>query len=264
VVDHAAERLEALDRYRRARSQPVQKQVGQDHEPMTDQRPGVDVRAARGTTRAVVVCLHGGKADSLEASEPRHLSSRRLNPFVRALARQGNRDGIAVWKVRYRVRGWNGEDRSAAHDAQWALDEVRRQHGDVPVVLLGHSMGGRAAVDVLGDPSVIGLVALCPWLPDEPVEGARDKQVVVAHAVGDRWTSTRETADWAAAAGPLAASLLYVRVRRTGHFMLRRSGLWTDLAVGFTLTWLGLHPSVGRVATNVLSEAAQGATSLTV
>jgi pimeloyl-ACP methyl ester carboxylesterase len=227
-------------------------------------RPSVEVHEAKGTTRAVVLCLHGGKADSYEASEPKHLSSRRMNPFVRAVAKQGNQDGIAVWKVRYRVRGWNGREMSPAQDAQWALDEVRRRHGDVPVVLLAHSMGGRAAVQVLGDPAVIGMVALCPWLPHEPIEGAWAKKVVIAHGVVDRWTSPRETRDWAAAARPLASSLLYVKVRRTGHFMLRRAGLWTDLAVGFTLSWLGADPSVGRVATNVLSEAEAGATTLTV
>src|SRR4029079_14945906 len=107
--------------------------------------PGWAVHAAKGTPRAVVVVLHGGKADSYERSEPNHLSSRRLDPFVHALHRQGRSHGIAVWKVRYRVRGWNGSDRSPARDAQWALDEVRRRHGDVPVVLVGHSMGGRGA-----------------------------------------------------------------------------------------------------------------------
>ena len=230
----------------------------------TERHPGVEVSPASGTTRAVVLVLHGGKADSLEASEPKHLSSRRLNPFVRAVHRQGRGHGVAVWKVRYRVRGWNGALRSPVQDAAWALEEVRRQHGDVPVVLLGHSMGGRAAAHVLGDPSVVGMVALCPWLPHEPVAGARGKQVAIAHAVTDRWTSPRETRRWADQAAPLARSLVYVRVRGTGHFMLRRAGLWTDLAVGFSLTFLGVDPSVGRAATNVLRQAATGATALSV
>jgi pimeloyl-ACP methyl ester carboxylesterase len=232
--------------------------------PVTPLHPGVEVLPAEGDTRGVVLVLHGGKADSFEPSEPGHLSRRRLNPFAKAVHRQSAPHGVAVWKVEYRVRGWNGRDRSPAKDAQWALEEIRRRHGEVPVVLLGHSMGGRAAVHVLGDPSVIGMVALCPWLPDEPFEGAFGKNVVIAHGIVDRWTSPRETRDWATAARPLAASLLYVRVRRTGHFMLRRSGLWTDLATGFTLAWLGLDPSVGRATTNVMSEAAAGATTLTV
>src|SRR3954447_21320844 len=227
-------------------------------------RPGVEVHEARGTTTGVVLVLHGGKADSLEPSEPTHLSSRRVNPFVRALHRQGATQGVAVWKVRYRVRGWNGRERSPARDAQWALDEVRRRHGDVPVVLVGHSRGGRAAVHVLADPAVVGAVLLCPWLPHEPVEGARGKQLLLAHAAVDRWTSPRETQAWGAAARPLADRLLYVSVRGTGHFMLRRARLWTDLAVGPALTWLGADPSVGRVATKVLREAAAGATELTV
>lgn len=226
--------------------------------------PGVEVLPAEGTTRAVVLVLHGGKADSFEASEASHLSRRRLEPFAKALHRQGAASGVSVWQLRYRYRGWNGAHRNAAHDAQWALDEVRRRHGEVPVVLLGHSMGGRAAVHVLGDRSVVGMVALCPWLPNEPFQGAAGKKVAVVHAVGDRWTSARESRAWATAAAQLAASMLYVQVRHSGHFMLRRSGLWTDLATGLTLGLLGVHPSVGRAATNVLSEASGGATALSV
>jgi predicted esterase len=228
------------------------------------EQSGPEVHEAVGPTRGVVVVLHGGKADSHETSEPRHLSSRRVNPLVRALHRHGRRHGVAVWKVRYRVRGWNGRERSPVRDAEWALAEIRRRHGAVPVVLVGHSMGGRVAVHVLGDRSVVGAVLLCPWLPREPLEGARDRQVLLAHATTDRWTSPRETWQWAAAARPLATTLTYVRVRRTGHFMLRRAGLWTDLAVGPALTWLGAEPSVGRVATNVLREATGGTPTVTV
>lgn len=227
-------------------------------------RPTVEVLPAVGMTRAVVLVLHGGKADSFEPSEARHLSRRRLNPFAAAVHHQGAAHGVAVWKLRYRVRGWNAPEKSPAQDAQWALDEVRRAHQDVPVVLLAHSMGGRAAVQVLGDRSVLGMVALCPWLPDEPVRGAAGKNVLIAHGIGDRWTSPRESRAWGDRAAPLTSSLLYVRVARTGHFMIRRGRLWSDLGTGFTLSWLGVHPSVGRVASNVLAQAARGASALTV
>jgi len=232
---------------------------------VTDQaEPGVHVRHAKGPTRAVVLVLHGGKAESLDLSEPKHLSSRRMRPFARALHRAGARHGVAVWSLRYRVRGWNGQEMSPVHDARWALAEVRREHGDVPVVLLGHSMGGRTAVHVLGDPSVVGAVLLAPWLPREPVDGARGKDVLVVHGQVDRWTSPRETFAWAEQARCVARSATYVQVRRTGHFMLRRSGLWTDLAVGGCLRPLGLDPSVGRAAAKVLAGAAAGATALRV
>jgi dienelactone hydrolase len=199
----------------------------------TGLHPGVKVLPAQGRTTAVAVLLHGGKADSYEESEPKHFSSLRMRPFARAIHAQGAKHGVAVWRVRYRVRGWNGPERSPVADARWALDEVRRRHGDVPVVLVGHSMGGRTAVHVLGDPNVVAIVALAPWLPHEPVAGATGRDVLVAHGVVDRWTS-------------------------------RRARLWTDLAVGWTLTSLGLDPSVGRTATNVLVQAAAGAPLLKV
>lgn len=230
----------------------------------SDRLPGVDVLSAVGATRAAVLVLHGGKADSYEPSEDSHLSRRRLVPFAKALHQKGSRHGIDVWTVRYRVRGWNGADQSPVHDARWALEELRRHRGDVPVVVLGHSMGGRVAVHLLDDPSVVGVVALCPWLPDEPPRAAAGKRVVIAHAAVDRWTSPRQSLAWTAVAEQGGALAQYVRVRRTGHFMLRRAGLWTDLASGFALKSLGVEPSVGRAATNVLSKAAAGATSLTV
>ncbi len=230
---------------------------------LTD-RPLVEVHAPVGETTAVVIVLHGGKADSFDASEATHLSSRRVNPFISAIHDQGKNHGVAVWKVRYRFRGWNGTEMSPTHDARWALEEVRERHGNVPVVLLGHSMGGRTATHVLGDPSVIGMVAFGPWLPNEPIEGAAGKRIVIAHPTLDKWTSPQQSLAWATAARPLAASLTYIHVRRTGHFMLWNAGLWTDLAVGFTLSWLGMEPSVGRRATNVLAKAAAGATELTV
>ncbi len=229
-----------------------------------DTRPSVEVHAAIGTTRAVVLALHGGKADSFDVSEATHLSSRRLNPFIKAVHKAGKQDGVAVWKVRYRYRGWNGENRSPVADAEWALAEVRRVHGDIPVVLLGHSMGGRTAVHVLGDESVVGMVAFGPWLPDEPFAQATGKQVLIAHGTLDKWTRPTEALAWAEAARPYASQLLYLNVRATGHFMLWNAWLWTDLAVGFTLSWLGLDPSVGRAATKVLKKAAAGATTLTV
>ncbi len=232
--------------------------------PRTDLHPAVEVHPADGTTRAVVLVLHGGKADSWEPSEATHLSSRRIDPFVTAIHRQGRREGVAVWKVRYRFRGWNGAHRSPVEDARWALDEVRRRHGDVPVVLLGHSMGGRTGVHVLGDRSVIGLVAFGPWLPDEPFEQAAGKRVFIAHGTIDKWTRPDQSLHWAGRARRVAASVTYLRVRRTGHFMLWNAPLWSDLATGFTLTWLGVTPSVGRRAANILRSAAAGAPDLTV
>lgn len=231
---------------------------------VTHLHPGLHVRPARGTTTAVALLLHGGKEHSFERSDRMHPAALRMLPFARALHRQGARHGVAVWSLKYRVRGWNAPERSPVQDARWALEEVRRQHGDVPVVLVGHSMGGRAAVHVLDDASVIAMAALAPWLPDEPVDGARDRDVLVAHATVDTTTSPKLSLAWADRARSVARSVAYVSVRRSGHSLLRRHRLWTQLTVGFCLRSLGLDPSVGRTASKVLSETAKGANTLTV
>ncbi len=231
---------------------------------VTDLHPGVHVRPAQGTTRAVVLLLHGGKEHSYEQSDPLHLSSLRMRPFARALHKQGARHGVAAWSVKYRVRGWNAPENSPVHDARWALEEVRRRHGEVPVVLLGHSMGGRVAAHVLDDPSVVAMVGLAPWLPDDTAVTAQERDVLLVHGVSDSWTSPRASQAWADRARGVARSVAFVRVRNTEHFLLRRAGLWTDLAVGFCLKNLGFEPSIGRRATKVLSEAARGATTLTI
>lgn len=231
---------------------------------MTPLRPGLHILPAHGPTRAVVLTLHGGKEASYEQSEPLHLSSRRMRPFARAIHRQGAPHGVAVWSVRYRVRGWNAPELSPVQDARWALEEVRATHGDVPVVLVGHSMGGRAAVHVLDDPSVVAMVALAPWLPGDPARGASERRVLLAHGLLDRWTSTDESQAWAELARPLATALTYVEIRRSGHFLAWRARLWTDLTVGFALTSLGHEPAVGRMASHVLAQAAAGEPTLRV
>jgi len=88
-------------------------------------RPTIEVLPAVGATTAVVLVLHGGKADSFDPSEASHLSRRRLNPFATAVHRQGAEHGVAVWKLRYRVRGWNAPEKSPAQDAQWALVDIK-------------------------------------------------------------------------------------------------------------------------------------------
>ena len=165
------------------------------------------MRAAAGRTRAVLLVLHGGRADGVERSRPWHLSALRLLPFARSLHRELGQQGVAVWSVRYRYRGWNGSAASPVADARAALDAVRLAHGQVPVVLLGHSMGARTALRVADDPLVCGVTALAPWLPEgEPVH-VRDVVVRLVHGRDDRWTDPGATVRWAGRARPVAADL---------------------------------------------------------
>lgn len=192
-------------------------------QPPADPAATLSVTSGRGPTQAVVLLLHGGKAVSREVSMSTHLSVLRMIPLGWAVRRQARRcgiSGVAVWRLRYRYRGWNGAEASPVTDARWALAEVRRRHGDVPVVLVGHSMGGRVAVHVGSDPHVAGLVLLAPWLyPGEPrVEG---KPVLVLHGDRDRITSPQLSEAWARRSGA------ELRIVPGGeHFMLRHLRLW--------------------------------------
>jgi alpha-beta hydrolase superfamily lysophospholipase len=163
----------------------------------------------------------------------------------RQIAGQAHAHGVGLWLLRYERRGWNagaGPVPSPVLDARWALDKVRREHGPLPVVLLGHSMGARTAVSVADDPQVTGVVALAPWLPaDEPVHPLTGKRLAAAHGTADRITSFRATEQFVRRAGTVAASTELVDMGRVGHYMFRRLRTWNDFAVTRSLTFLQEH-----------------------
>src|SRR5687768_17670642 len=85
--------------------------------------------------------------------------------------------GVTTCLLRYRVAGWNGEAADAYADVRWSLDRIRAEHGpDVPIVLVGHSMGGRAGLRARGENPVAAVCALAPRAPPgEPVEHVRGR-----------------------------------------------------------------------------------------
>jgi alpha-beta hydrolase superfamily lysophospholipase len=196
--------------------------------------PTATVKAGRGATTAVVLVLYGGKAESREPSRPWHLSALRMRPFARAISRRLRRDGVAVWTLRYRVRGWNGAEACPVADARWALEQIRDRHGAVPVVLVGHSMGGRTALRVADDPAVVGIVALAPWLPPgEPRVRLGDRSLLVLHGTEDRWTDPRASAVYVNAAKAQGTPARWHPMTGHGHFMLRDPGTWKRLTTDF-------------------------------
>ncbi len=210
--------------------------------------PSLTRRDVAGPTRGLVLMLHGGSADGVHPVDERSASWRRSRWMMTQIAGEVNRAGAAVWLLRYSVRGWNARvaaPPSPVPDVRWALEEVRREHGELPVVLLGHSMGGRAAVAAADDPNVTGVVALAPWLPDdEPTAALAGKHLAAAHGRSDRITSARQTLAFVRRAETVTASAEFHDMGRVGHYMLRDVRGWNRFAASRSLALLA--DSVGR------------------
>lgn len=201
--------------------------------------------------RHVVVLLHGGRSEGRAPARPWQLAALRMRPFARTLAQTLPAGSTAFASVRYRYRGWNGGAADPLGDTLAALDTLEERTGGMPVVLMGHSMGGRAALRAAGHRTVRGVVALAPWCPEgEPVVQLAGAGLVVLHGDRDRMTSA--PASWALLrrAARAGARVAGVRVERGEHTMLRRAALWQRTAAGAAagLLEVGPYPDVVRQA----------------
>jgi predicted esterase len=203
------------------------------------------------STRAVALLLHGGKENSVDPVDARQAAVLRMVPVARHLVASGAEYGLAVWRLRFRYRGWNNAAEHPLADVAWALRQMRDRHGGVPIVLVGHSMGGRAALRSAREPAVAGVLGLAPWVPpDERYEHPADRRLLVVHGLKDRITSaanSRALVKVARASGDDAA---FIGLRNCGHAMLRRVRLWNRLTAGFVL-----HAALGIEPRALLAEA---------
>ncbi len=196
--------------------------------------------------RAVVLVVHGGTSVSTRPTSATQLAVLRMVPVAHAIRRAvGSR--VAVWRPRFGVRGWNDAQASPVADLNRLLDGLPETIGRVPVILVGHSMGARAALRAGGHPLVTAVAGLAPWLPPgEPVAQLAGRRVLLAHASGDRITRPADT--WAYAQRAREASrVTAIEVRDSEHAMLRRASLWHELAAEFTRAVLGLPAGDQRI-----------------
>lgn len=214
--------------------------------------PRLEPVGAHRSGPALVLVLHGGRSVSHESGGRRRLTYRRMLPFARDLAGAG----LPVFMLRYRFRGWNAPDRDALQDARWALAELDRRFPGVPVVLVGHSMGGRAVLGAAGAPTVSGVCALAPWLDDsDPVEQLAGRTVVIAHGDRERWTDPGASYRYALRAKVVTPRIARFDVRGAGHFMVARRHDWAALVRHFVLGATGIEP-FGPQFTNAFAEPA--------
>jgi pimeloyl-ACP methyl ester carboxylesterase len=192
----------------------------------------------------VVLVAHGGQEASTEPTGPLQPAVVRMIPVAAAIRSALRGSDVVVLRPRFRVRGWNGAQASPIGDLNEELDAVAAAHGPVPVVLIGHSMGARAAIRAAGHPAVSAVAGLASWLPPgDPVDQLAGRWLLVAHGTADAITRPAET--WAFAERARAvAQVAAIEVKDGDHPMLRRARLWHAIAAEFARAALG-QPAAG-------------------
>lgn len=224
--------------------------------PDTPRLPRLDaVGAVPARPAGIVLVLHGGRAHSHAPGDRSRLAYLRMRPFAGMLAGPGR----AVFLLRYRYRGWNGPARDALQDARWALDQLDRRFPGRPVVLVGHSMGGRAALGAAGAPNVVAVCALAPWLDEsDPVDQLDGRTVLIAHGDRERFTDPQQSYLYALRAKRRGVRICRFDLPGAGHFMIARAGDWHRIGYRFVLGVLGLEPEDPVIAKALRQPAASG------
>jgi pimeloyl-ACP methyl ester carboxylesterase len=196
---------------------------------------------------AAVLVAHGGRSQSTAAVTPYQPAVLRMIPVAAAIRRALPGNATVVNRPLYRLRGWNGDLASPVADLTQALDQLGERFGPIPVVLVGHSMGARAAMRVAGHPQVTAVAGLAPWLPPgEPVQQLAGRRVLLAQAPGDRITRPADT--WAFARAAAVTTVATIEVQHGDHALLRRASVWNQIATGFVRLALGLPSDEGLVS----------------
>lgn len=202
-------------------------------------RPRLDLVAEQPAARDLVVLAHGGQEHSLEEPHDWRHAILRMWPF--AAAARAAAPQARVGLLRYRYRGWNGDEAHAAADLRQILDAVP---GTVErIALIGHSMGGRAVLAASTEPRVVGVLGLAPWLPvGEPVPDLQNRAVVLAHGDLDSTVDPRLTTGFAQRVRRCGVPLALFHAADEAHALLRRHGDWDELVRRFVRGTLGPAP----------------------
>ena len=202
-----------------------------------------------------VLVLHGGASRRGKMMvSPTQLSVLRMVPIARRIARAGQ-DRLAVFRVLNTFRGWDTHH-TPVNDARWALDQIAGLFGRrLPCCLVGHSLGGRAALLTADRPEVCAAVALAPWVyPSDVPDGLNGERILIVHGTADRIANPERSAELARRLSA-SAQVGYISVAGARHAMLRHHALFDSLAAQFAAVTL-----LGAQSTGPLARLAAGET----
>ncbi len=197
-------------------------------------QPGVDLLWNPPGAKDLVLLVHGGYERSQKNPHLWRGPILRMWPFAAALRTAV--PSAAIGLMRYRYRGWNDVG-DPVLDLRVVLDElpplIER------VVLIGHSMGGRAVVTAGDHPRVAGVLGLAPWLPLKDPLAALRRPVMFAHGNDDTVTSPSETLTYANRLRAAGTPVTVVLLPGEAHSLLHRPANWNTLVTTFTQHALG-------------------------
>ena len=131
-------------------------------------------------------------------------------------------------------RGWNDAaqpdpvlDLAELLDAPPGIWVGQPGGGPPQVTLVGHSMGGRAALWAAARHRVDRLVLIAPWLePGDPMPGPVTRDVLIAHGTADVVTSPQRSAALAERLASTRGIGLFVPVDGATHWLVDAWGRW--------------------------------------
>ena len=170
--------------------------------------------------RGVVLLLHGASRPGPTPAARWGPSALRMMPIAAATILTGL-GRVTVLRLIRGSRGWTSGSSSAVGDTRWALEQIRQRYPNVPVALVGHSMGARAALHVADDPAVTVVIGLAPWITrSEPARLTAGQRVILLHGLSDRTTSWRASSNLIDNAQGIATSATMVKYPAQGHILL--------------------------------------------
>ncbi|MEJ7832029.1 MAG: alpha/beta fold hydrolase [Nocardioides sp.] len=200
----------------------------------------------------VVLVLHGGaNREGNPMVSPTQLSVIRMIPVARRLARAG-RGRLAVFRLLNSHRGWDTHT-TPVDDVAWALRQLVERYAGVPVGLVGHSLGGRAALLAGGRHGVRSVVALNPWVYPTDTADLSGRRVLIVHGTADRIAQASRSEAVARRLGAFT-EVGYISIEGGKHAMLSHGADFEKAAAAFTTAaLLGLDsaatesPAVARI-----------------